>query len=220
MIPDKKKSPEEIAALREGMGVPPPPAQPEKAPAAKPTMPPASDPAAAPLGAEAAMAKPVEAVIQLDIAPIPSRVEAAAAHRLRKHDLPLAPAPPVPAMNKTALPAHRHDPRDIAQIRKREALAQLQNPGSDPASHLRRQTAHPLLYAPGYLLALAAAACAYQRTAPITPIVLLALSLAVSLYIAMRKPRSRHHAALIFMLVFLTSAFGLLHYAPLFQNGP
>ena len=132
--------------------------------------------------------------------------------------MPLAPAPPV--TKKTPLPTHRHDPSDIAEIRKREALAKLQTPGFDPGAHLRQQTASPFLYAPGYLLAIAAAAAAFKRVHHITPIVLLALALLITLYIAIRKPRSRHHAALIFILVFLTAAFGGIHYAPLFKHGP
>ena len=89
----------------------------------------------------------------------------------------------------------------------------------DPAIHLRKQTAHPVLYIPGYLLAIAAGAVAYQRVHHITPIVLLALTLAITLYIFIRKPRSRHHAALIFILIFLTAVFGGIHYAPLFKHG-
>lgn len=225
MIPDRKKTPEEIAALREGLGVPVPPEEPKMTPAPTPVAPSPVAPVDVPPAAPAPDAPETDdeppsdqPVIHLDIAPVPSKQATAESHRLRKHELPLAPAPPV--TQKTALPTHRHDPRDIAQIRKREALAKLQGPGADPAAHLRRQTAHPVLYVPGYLLAIAAGAVAYQRVHPITPIVLLALALSITLYIAIRKPRSRHHAALIFILIFLTAAFGGIHYAPLFQHGP
>jgi hypothetical protein len=205
MIPEKKKTQEEIAALREGLGIPGSPVTPPGEQEITPS--PAPAPSAAP-SPDAG-----EPVIHL---PVPSAAHKP--HSLRKQEIPLAPAPQI--TNKTALPTHRHDPSDIAHIRKREALAKLQTPGMDPAEHLRKQSAGPFLYVPGYLLAIAAAAFAFQRVHHITPIVLLALALLFTLYIAIRKPRSRHHAALIFILVFLTAAFGGIHYAPLFKHGP
>ena len=42
----------------------------------------------------------------------------------------------------------------------------------------------------------------------------------IMVFIAYGKPRSRHHAALLFIVVFLTLVFGALHYAPLFINVP
>jgi hypothetical protein len=159
-----------------------------------------------------------EPVVHLDIPAIPRMVRTPPAHSLRKHDLPLAPAPPV--TNRTPLPTRRHDPADIAQARKREALAQLETTARDPGARLRAQTASPFLYVPGYLLAAAAAVTAYQRVHPVTPLSLLGLSLLITFYIAVRKPRSRHHAALIFIVIFLTAALGGTHYAPSYQHGP
>ncbi len=220
MIPEKKKTPEEIAALREGLGIPGAAVEAAQKPEPSPT--PGSDPGppASPdptPDAQGDSPQSDEPIIHLDVPLIPVTSPAQQSHTLRKHETPLAPAPP--ATHKTDLPTHRHDPRDIAQIRKREALAKLQHPGMDPAIHLRKQTAHPALYIPGYLLAIAVGAVAYQRVHHITPIVLLALALAITLYIFIRKPRSRHHAALIFILIFLTAAFGGIHYAPLFKHG-
>jgi hypothetical protein len=162
-----------------------------------------------------------EPIVHLDIPPIPvppKKVEPKPSHSLRKHDLPLAPAPV--STHKTELPSKRHDSGDISQIRKRHALAALQQPGADPAAHLRKQTASPFLYVPGYLLAIAAGVTAYQRFHYITPAALLGLSALIMIFIALRKPRSRHHAALLFIVVFLTLVFGALHYAPLFKDGP
>ncbi len=240
MIPDKKKTPEEIAALREGLGIPdsiPQPGAPRKRPeqAAQSPAALATNPAPGthvipppdklvldpthpdhplPDGAD-------EPVIHLDVEPLPPepvRPEPKPVHTLRKHDLPLAPAPSV--THKTALPTHRHDPRDIAEIRKREALAALQKPNMDPVAHVRRQTASPFLYVPGYLLVLAAAATTYQRFLYLTPAILVSLSALVMVVIAVWKPRSRHHAALLFILIFLTLVFGGLQYAPLFNHAP
>jgi hypothetical protein len=220
MIPEKKKTPEEIAALREGLGIPDAPVEAAQKPESSPTPEPDPEPPASPdptPDAQGDSPQSDEPVIHLDVPSLPVTSPKQQSHSLRKHETPLAPAPPV--TKKTDLPTHRHDPRDIAQIRKREALAQLQQPGMDPAIHLRKQTAHPVLYIPGYLLAIAAGAVAYQRVHHITPIVLLALTLAITLYIFIRKPRSRHHAALIFILIFLTAVFGGIHYAPLFKHG-
>jgi hypothetical protein len=201
MIPQKKKTPEEIAALREGLGMPP-----------EPTPPPPDQESSAPI---------VEPIVHLDPPPAPvqpKKVEPKPIHSLRKHDPPLAPAPAT--TNRTELPTGRHDSRDISQIRKREALAALQQPGMDPVAYLRKQTASPFLYVPGYLLAIAAGIAAYQRFHYITPSLLLAISAFILVFIAWRKPRSRHHAALLFIIVFLTLVFGALHYAPLFKDGP
>lgn len=200
MIPEKKKTPEEIAALRGDLGVP--------SPAAKEAVNPIP----------AHIPQTGEQVIHLDIPAIPRITRTPPPHSLRKQDLPLAPAPRV--TRKTPLPTRRHEQGDIAQIRKREALAQLETPGQDPAARLRAQTASPFLYVPGYLLAVAAAVTAYQRVHPVTPLTLLGLSLLITFYIAVRKPRSRHHAALIFLVIFLTAALGGTHYAPFYQHGP
>jgi hypothetical protein len=240
MIPDKKKTREEIAALREGLGIPdsiPQPGAPRQRPQQASPSPAAPAPQPAPgthviPPTDKLVLDPThpdhplpdgadEPVIHLDVVPLPAepvKPEPKPIHTLRKHDLPLAPAPPV--THKTALPSHRHDPRDIAEIRKREALASLQQPAMNPAANLRKQTASPFLYVPGYLFAIVAAATAYQRFHHLTPIVLLSLSALIMIFIAARKPHSRHHAALLFILIFLTLAFGGLHYAPLFNHAP
>lgn len=229
MIPEKKKTPEEIAALREGLGIPPvqAPSNAEPEPMAQP----APDPSliGAPVKREESekeIPQPEddgEPVIHLGLPPKPARfqvMEAKPVHSLRKQELPLAPAPATIAARRTELPTQRHDPRDVAQIRKREALAALAQPRTDPAAHLRRQTASPFLYAPGYLLAIAAGVSAYLRVHYMTPATLIGLAIFIMVFIALRKPRSRHHAALLFIFVFLTLVFGALHYAPLFQYGP
>lgn len=223
MIPEKKKTAEEIAALREGLGIPPvaPPLAPPPPPPAMPGVigkveePPAPAPPQPASGAEP--------VTHLDPITIPLRPQKAVikpSHSLRKQELPLAPAPAAPSPHRTELPAQRHDPRDVAQIRKREALAKLQQPGADPADHIRKQTASPSLYVPGYLLASAAALAAFRDVHYITPAALIGIAIMIMVFIAWRKPRSRHHAALLFIAVFLTLVFGALHYAPLFQNAP
>ena len=225
MIPEKKKTAEEIAALREGLGVPPP--KPEPVLPAKPASPPQPvPPAADPHVMDAGNTIPLPAVhqepaVHLDPLPVPARIERALSkpvHSLRKHERPLAPASA--NSQRTQLPQKRHSSEDTSQIRKREALAALQQPGNDPAAHIRRQTASPFICVPGYMFAIAAAITAYQSLNYMIPAGLLALSAIIMVFIAFGKPRSRHHAALLFIVVFLTLVFGALHYAPLFRNGP
>ena len=228
MIPDRKKTPEEIAALREGLGIPPAPAPSPAQPPALPSSPPppperVESPAQAEPQAPTATAAPEEPVIHLDLPPMPARPlpsEPKLSHSFRKQEPPLAPASNIPA-RRTQLPSRRHDSRDIAQIRKREAVAALQHQHApDPVAHLRRQTASPFLYVPAYLFTAAAGVTAWQRVHYVTPAALTGLATLIMLFIAIRKPRSRHHAALLFIAIFLTLVFGALHYAPLFQNAP
>ena len=211
MIPQKKKTAEEIVALRQRLGIPQPTSEPDATPAQQ----------APPLQSQPpAAARAVEPIAKLDLPPImPAEKNDLKPRRsFRKHDLPLAPAPSI--THKTELPSLRLDTRDFSQIDKREALAALQQSSMEPITHLFNQTASPLLYAPGYLFALAAGITAYHRFLYITPAALLSLSTIILLYIAWRKPHSRYHAALLFVIVFLTLVFGALHYATYFQNAP
>lgn len=211
MIPQKKKTAEEIAALRQGLGIPQPSSEPDATPAQQ----------APPLQNQPpAAASAVEPIVKLDLPPtMPTEKNDLKPRRsLRKNDLPLAPAPAI--THKTELPSLRLDPQDISQIDKREALAALQQSSMKPISHYFNQTASPFLYAPGYLFALAAGITAYHRFLYITPAALLSLSAIILLYIAWRKPQSRYHAALLFVIVFLILVFGALHYATYFQNAP
>jgi hypothetical protein len=224
MIPSKKKTPEEIAALREGLGIPPVASPLAPLPPPSPAMPEGMGKAEEPPApAPPQPASDADPVTHLDPPALPIRPQKAVikpSHSLRKQEIPLAPAPVAPSRQRTELPARRHDPRDVAQIRKREALAQLRQPGGDPTDHLRKQKASPFLYVPGYLLAFAAALTAFRDDHYITPAALTGIATMIMVFIAWRKPRSRHHAALLFIVVFLTLVFGALHYAPLFKYGP
>lgn len=224
MIPTRKKTMEEIAALREALAITPAPTVPAAPSAPATPMPEVveANEDSMPDVTAAQLAANAEPIIHLDLPPMPARREKAEVkptHSLRKHEVPLTPAPTV--THKTVLPSQRNNPSDIAQIRKREALAAIQlKHNADPAAYLRSQAASPFLFVPGYLLAIAAATTVTLRFHYITPTALLALATAILLFIALRKPRSRHHAALLFIVVFLTLAFGALYYAPLLNHGP
>lgn len=250
MIPERKKTPEEIAALREGLGIPdapPVPGAPRHrpeihAPAAPPqrTLPTIeAKPAAPPEPQKAIEAAPApvldpahpdappsielrEPVVHLNVPPAPVSEKAPdplpPKHSLRKHELALAPAPFV--THKTTLPTGRHDDKGIAEIRRRDALQNLSSTPTDPAAHLRKITAHPLLLIPAYLFAFAAGAAAWRQVHHITPIALLAIAGAFALYIFIKKKRSRHHAAILAIIILMTLVFGGLHYAPVFNHAP
>ncbi|MGJ8632368.1 MAG: hypothetical protein ACSHX7_00455 [Luteolibacter sp.] len=242
MIPKKKKSAEELAALRENLGIPevPPPAAPSSA-TARPTPLPLEITAPEPIPAPAPQEKkeipsapaPVldpihpdqppemelrEPLVHLDIpaAPAPSRDYAS--HSLRKHEPKLAPAPVV--TNKTTLPDRRHDADDIARMRKADTISHISGEAPDPAAHLRSMTAHPVLLAIAYLPALASGFLAWRNFHYITPLALLILASILAAYIFKTKKRSRHHSAFLLIIILMTLAFGGLHYAPLFQNAP
>ncbi len=243
MIPEKKKTPEELAALREGLGIPdapPAPGAPRQRPAPTPPAPSAEPPAPKPTPPEEPVERPPapvldpahpdqsplpelrEPVLHLDMPPAPEEEKnpepTSHSHSLRKHELPLAPAPAV--THKTVLPTGRHDDKGIAEIRRRDALQNLSTNAPDPAAHLKKITASPFLLAPAYILALSAGAAAWQRVHHITPLALLVLSTLLATYIFITKKRSRHHSAILAIIIIMTLVFGGLHYAPLFQDVP
>lgn len=193
MIPTRKKTPEELAALREEQGF------------FQPQNPPASPFTAAP---------PPETT-----APAPAREvrpKKRTIHTLRKVELPLYPAPEV--KQKTALPGYRRSTADLAEIQRREALANFSATPTDPIAHLKKLEAHPVLLCAAYLPAFAAIYTAWNAFHFITPITLICVSGLLTAYIFWRKKRSRHHAAILFIILAMTLVFGGIHYAPYFTQ--
>jgi lipoprotein signal peptidase len=119
-------------------------------------------------------------------------------------------------IERTELPQNRHGSREIAEIRKRAALASLSGQNTDPAAHLRKMTAHPALLIPAYLITLGAAFSSWRSSEYFTPLVLLAISSLMAAYIHLAKKRSRHHSAIIFVVILMTAVFGSLRYFPIF----
>lgn len=261
MIPKKKKTAEEIAALREELGIPDelpaqgaqrtrpvPPMEATNKEAGKfelprpepelifrhpnPTDPiqkedesqlsPAPTPKLDPDHPDAPVADELkEPIVHLNIpvAPIPKPgSETQHSHTLRKKELPLAPAPSV--TYRTTLPNKRHSSEEINQTRKRENLAKLNSDIPEPAAQLRAITANLFLLIPAYILALGAGVTIWQHFHYITPLALLAVASLLAVYIFLKKIRSRHHAAFLFIIILMTLVFGGLHYAPLFQHAP
>jgi len=90
----------------------------------------------------------------------------------------------------TRLPDRKRQKDEIKRLRVHNAMA-----ARPPIAAIKGQAAHGFLLFLGYLLSLAAGP-----------------GLPVALFIAVRKPRSRHHAALMFILAVLVLVFGIRYY--------
>lgn len=122
----------------------------------------------------------------------------------------------LPASGEAAgkIPNRKHSLGEIDRLRRQVAFAQVEQV-YDP----RLQKAHPFLVALGYIPVILGALTAWFYDQPIivtAPFV--AFSLLVALYMLIRKPISRHHAGFIFAICFLAIAFGILHYFPQLQH--
>jgi hypothetical protein len=206
MIPTRKKTPEELAALRgeidfsqEPKTEPEPPAEQPKPPMFQKVI--GRVPKWTPPPAQTSPAKP--------------EPKKRTIHTLRKVELPLGPAPEV--YNKTPLPQRRHSQSHISEIRRREALANVSDNLADPVSRLKKLTAHPILLTPTYLIGFTAIYTAWNRVYFITPITLIFVSGLLTAYIFWKKKRSRHHAAILMIILIMTLVFGGIHYAPFFS---
>lgn len=242
LLPQRKKSPEEIAKLREDLGIPTSlPAEPQATPPDPPTITPAAQGpelhpslAETPRPAPAHRApKPVHSLKRSEriptvppAEPTPTPQDAAdlapvtlslkPVRSLKKSEQAAhwftPPATPPPDSN---LPYHRHSEQEIQEIRRREALAML-----PPAVNPKRVAAHPALLVPGYLLALAGAVAIHFYQQPLAVSApFAAASLLIAVFIAYNNPISRHHAAFIAVISLFVIVFGALHYFPQLRHG-
>lgn len=218
LLPQRKKSAEELNQLRDQIGifpqqaaaaptaaqapVPAPAPSPEpssvatSAPTPAPAEPASRIPAAAPQAASAP--KPVRSLRRSERDPSPSRRSASSS-------------------SFSAIPARRHNINELADMRRRQALAQL-NTSKAPA--LFPFPAPRWVIVPGYLAALAGFACQYwQHEIPMTATASTAgVALLIALYILVRRPLSRHHAGFIAIITLLALTFAALHYFPYLRH--
>lgn len=202
LLPQSKKSPEEIAKLRETLGVVgPPPAE-------------GALSAVAPISTEekagdSALPPQPAAEVPAPVTQAPKIVRS-----LRKSEQgPVSPLPPPPV--DTKLPVHRHTDREIQEIRRREMLA-----ARNQAGKLIPKPAHPGLIIPGYLLVIAAALGIHfhdlQKEIAAGCVV---GAMIVAAFIFFKRPLSVHHAAFITVAVLFVVVFGALHYFPQLRHG-
>jgi hypothetical protein len=223
-LPTHRKSPEELARLREELGVP----QPADAVAAPPE--PGPQATTPPVAPEApAVPGPVADPGPPDTAAAPEGRHPRPLGSLRRAEH-LAPAPPH-APSAIKLPGHRHTDAELAELRRRSAMAAIAEGGYLPPVPASK----PLL-ALAYVLAIGGAA-APQLTRLYARIsesylagkafsegyhLLLAGCLAalpIAGFIALQRTPSRHHAALIAATAFFALVFSLLHYFPSLKYG-
>lgn len=262
-LPQRKKTPEEIAKLRESLGIRADPGSPNIPEEPHPT-PPRPAPSAPRPDHPPLQVTPVDEVRprpharshghsfkrseytpQPQVAtvlpsptpilepsghPLPPVIPIAVSHPSRpirslkrSEHAPTPPAPkPVPANSK--LPVHRHSDQELAEVRRRDALAVLSQ-----GAYQLPGAAHPALLSLGYLLAMggAAAPILLDWTSRLTESytlgtafssgyhLLTACTLAalpIAGFIYFKKTLSRHHAAFISIIVFFALVFAVLHY--------
>ena len=210
-LPQRKKSAEELAQLRESLGIRQP-GQPADAPPAAAT----TEASEAPPARPPSEPKPVRS--------------------LRKSEQEAKPSPRLEPLHPSRLPAHRHSEHELQEIRRRNALQDIQSSTLDP----RKAPAHLAVVIAGYLFAFVGAALCFPqvhvpiylnvfgiglpavvRGAALTfahPVTLIAIAEAFALgtagWIFLRRFYSRHHAAFITMAALLVIIFGALHFFP------
>ena len=239
LLPQRKKSAEEIARLRESLGIPAGLQEPgadevidkilPATHAAKLEHPPETTRIAPPAENAPHEARPVHSLKRSErvpVEPVPepvptaeSTVESAApaaqtpkrVRSLRKSEQVPIPPPQNPhAGPESPVPFHRHSDQELAEIRRREALALLQAPAPQKIS-----PAHPALLVPGYLASvIGTAGFNFYEFHPAVIGSCVGLALLVASVVFMRNPYSRHHAAFITVMAVLVAVFGTLHYFP------
>ncbi len=158
---------------------------------------------------------PVAAPVDLPVAAKPAVHSPKVVRSLRKSEQGPVQAPRVKPIPDSKLPVHRHSDEEISRIRRMEAIAAM-----TPQEKPRNLSAHLALVIPGYLMTLAGAAGMYFYDIPLAVTAALAgTTLLIALFIFIRKPLSRHHAAFMFIAALFLTVFGALHYFPQIQHG-
>jgi hypothetical protein len=247
-LPQRRKSPEEIALLRESLGIPSDPPPPETATAVAAPEP--TPTAASALHARASTPPPIEppivsaneteeslpapstpsptlradaASIEHEIEPAPMAVdEQEAALRLQ-----LPPKPNSPRNRSAVATPSQHSASLLpARRRSHEELEEIRRREAlamiaSPVINPRFAPAHPALLAPGYLAALACAVPIFRESWPIRATAGCAIvALLIAGCIVVLRPLSKHHAAFITILTLLFVAFAALHHFPQLQYAP
>lgn len=248
LLPQSKKSAEEIAKLRESLGIVGPPPTEEALPVAAPVSNPlpaepqeiakAEEPALAPLPvAELHEPKPVRSLKRTERIPQLPGGDEAIEDITPPATMPVASPLPVTQVPKIVRSLRKSEQGPIAPLAPpspdsklpvhrhsekeiQEIRRQEMLAGQNVAGHLNSLTAHPALIVPGYLLALAAAVGIYfyDFQKEIAAGCVVG-ALLVAATIFFKKPLSVHHAAFITVAVLFVVVFGALHYFPQLRHG-
>jgi hypothetical protein len=226
MIPQRKKTAEEIAKLRESMGLPGA-SVPDAAAPPEASAPPAETPAIPPTTksiSPAAAASPETTLPPADPRP---PVAAKPVRSLRKSERLPAPSSAAPASiikntGASNLPTHRRTESELSRLRRAQA-SENQQP---PAAHLIALTANPFIVGVGYALAFVAAFLPvadyrYWFHTPFAVTATLAgLAILIAGFIFLKKKRSVHNACFIAAIAFFILVFSALYYFPHLRNAP
>jgi len=209
-LPQRKKTAEEIAKLRESLGIPdaapPPPGMQAATPAAAP-QPPELVPAREDTPSSAALGTPAPVVPEPIPEPLPEPTappgdeEVRIVRSLRKSErlpLPRKTIPVVRTSAESIIPTGRRSESELNELRRQQAFE-----ATSPVVQLQAITAGPFLIGIGYFLALAGGVG----------------GLAVAAYLWRKKPRSVHHAGFIATIAFFVIFFGALYLFPQLRNG-
>lgn len=241
LLPQRKKSPEEINKLRENLGMPGGTGPPENPPSsASPT-----DPVPGTRRVQTIVPAIHESALVVDDEPQHLQAEPAAPVTGPKPVHSLKRSERVPATQRPAAPpiagSHGKTVRSLRKSERQPPATPL--PESPPDSKLPHQRhsdreieeirrrevlammnaapntrllpVHPAILVPGYLFPLAAAAGIWFYQFPIAATVGCAMiSLAIAGLILWRRPISRHHAGFIAVLAVFLLVFSALYYFP------
>lgn len=195
LLPQRKKSPEEIAQLRDKLGIPEIP------------------------NSTAAPSPQVEAPEPVKQEPKPEPKPAKPVRSLKKSERAEKPAQEpeitnsnrLPQLPKKAIPAQRRSAEELEDLRKRQALSMLDTPVPNP----KLAKAHGLLIGLGYICTLGGAGCFFHDDYPLTATAAsLAAAFIIAGFISLKRPISRHHAGFIAAISFVISVFSALHFFP------
>lgn len=231
-LPQRKKTAEEIAKLRESMGlgdgpaplIPPPADAPEAAvpvpPAPADLPPPQPLPSAAPQPVLPEASHPAPEMPAAEPRPQAEPKQVRSLRKSERGPAPAARVQPAPSDSATVLPSHRRTELEIKQIRRAEAFSV-----QPPANHLIPQAVHPFIAGLGYLCVFAAAVLPFidhffTDISRYIPGVLCLAGLGISLFIFLKKKCSLHHAGFISAIAIFTLIFGALYYFPHLRNAP
>ncbi len=211
LLPQRKKSAEEIAQLRESFGLPGT-APMEEHPASEQVAPPAPASKPAPV---ADGVPPSNSSLPPLIDP-PQPREPKPVKSLRKSEQKQFPRSTTsPTNSNSKIPARRRSDEELNEIRRREALSNLA-PKPNPQSLV----AHLAIIIPAYLLVLASVITSFIYHLKIEiPASCITVAIIIAGFIFFKKPLSRYHAAFIAASAFFIILFGTFQYFPHLLNG-
>lgn len=212
-LPERRKSAAEIARLREAIGVP------QGGGAGAEGLPgPRLSPPPGPEDHPSGGLSSAPAARDLRTSPIAAKAVLSPGKQDRHPTGAATPGDALPPSDAAAkIPVRKHSVKELEAIRRTQALAAMQSPLVDP----RLATAHPVILAPGYLLALAGATCHLSDSFPAAATAGSALAgLLIAALVYWKFPSSRHHAAFMAVTALFVLVFGSLHFLPQFRHAP